>query len=94
MSDNDLTGNSYVTSDGRVVFVTTGISGGRSWFTGYRLPNGSLRRFTSPHLPLRPTMSLAQKDLNKLRMMRGWLRLETVKIIEQCAADLRRAGFG
>ena len=54
----------YLDADGRSLFVSDGISSGRSWGTFYRKPSGSLARVKSPKLPMRPTASEAQADLD------------------------------
>jgi hypothetical protein len=48
---------------GRVLFVSDGISGGKTWGTYYRKPSGSLKRLVSKHLPLRTSRAAAEADL-------------------------------
>lgn len=48
----------------RTVFVSDGISQGTSWGTFFRTASGSLKRLTSPRLPMRPTKEEAQRDLD------------------------------
>lgn len=69
----------YVLDDGRVLFVTAGISRGiipelRRWFTCYMHRGGAewgLRRFKSPALPYRDTREEAQADLDRYAKKRG-----------------------
>ncbi len=61
----------YLTNDGRELFVTDGISGGRAWFTGYRAETGSTRRFKSPVLQCRKTREEAQADLDSYAKQKG-----------------------
>jgi len=49
----------------RILFVSDGISGGRSWATYYRKPSGSLARLKTPRLPLRASRAEAQADLDE-----------------------------
>ncbi len=53
----------YVTPDGRVLRVDSGISNGRTWSTYYRTRTGSLRRYKT--LPVRYTREAAQADLDE-----------------------------
>jgi len=54
----------YWLPDGRILFVDDGISKGKAWGTFYRVQQtGSLRRFKSPSLPMRPTQKCAEEDL-------------------------------
>lgn len=55
-----------------VVFVSDGISRGRSWGTFYRLPSGSLRRLVRKSLPMRVTRDEAQADLDAYAKEIGW----------------------
>ena len=52
----------YMTRDGRTLFVHSGISGGRTWSTYYRIRTGSLRRLKT--MPVRETREAAQADLD------------------------------
>jgi hemolysin-activating ACP:hemolysin acyltransferase len=61
----------------RVLFVSDGISGGRTWFTAWRKPSGSSRRFITPHLPQRKTRDEAQADLDRFALAR---RLKAVEV--------------
>ncbi len=63
----------YRDEDWRVLFVTDGISGGKSWFTGYRTDTGAIKRFTSPACPIRQTREEAQHDLDLIASRRGWI---------------------
>ena len=56
----------YCDFQGRVLFVSPGISGGDCWMTVYYKSNGiSTKRLVSPALPLRETKELAQADLDR-----------------------------
>jgi len=55
----------YRDKQGRILFVTDGISRGNVWFTGYRRPNGSIKRLAVAALPIRDTREEAQRDLDK-----------------------------
>lgn len=62
----------YVDRKGRILFVHDGISNGRWWATYYRLPNGSLKRYVSPHLPSRTNKADAQDNLDRYARRRRW----------------------
>jgi hypothetical protein len=65
----------YLDPKGRELFVSTGISGGKAFFTCYRRPTGSLRRYVSAELAVRPTEAGAQADLDQFARKR---RLEAL----------------
>lgn len=48
----------------RTIFVSDGISQGKSWGTFFWTATGSIKRLTSPKLPMRPTKEQAQADLD------------------------------
>jgi ParB/RepB/Spo0J family partition protein len=62
----------YLDDQGRELFVSDGISGGRTWGTYRRKPTGSLERVTSSALPLRPTRDRAQRDLDDRAGRKSW----------------------
>lgn len=61
----------YLMADGRELFVTDGFSEGRTWFTAYKAPTGSTRRYKSPALPCRRTREEAQANLDKYAQVKG-----------------------
>ncbi len=61
----------YLMADGRELFVTDGFSEGRTWFTAYKAPTGSTRRYKSPDLPCRRTREEAQADLDSYARKKG-----------------------
>lgn len=69
----------YLDKRGRVLFVSDGISRGRTWFTAYRLRTGGRQRFKSPVLPLRQTREEAQADLDAHARTHG---LESVEVYD------------
>ncbi|MBE3131536.1 MAG: hypothetical protein IMZ54_12590 [Acidobacteria bacterium] len=62
----------YGDKNGHELFVSDGLCDGRLFGTFYRKPSGSLRRYTSPALPMQPTAELAQADLDAYARKRGW----------------------
>jgi ribosomal protein L13 len=56
--------NAYRDKTGRVLFVSDGISDGRSWGVFYRKPSGGLKRVVSKYLPMVATRQEAQRNLN------------------------------
>jgi ParB/RepB/Spo0J family partition protein len=56
---------------GRALFVSDGISQGKSWATYWRKASGSLARLRSPNLPERVTREEAQDDLDTWAEARG-----------------------
>jgi len=65
-------GDCYRDQQGRILFVSDGISCGKLWTTFYRKPNGSLKRYKSPRLlPLRRTRIQAQRDLDAFAILRN-----------------------
>jgi hypothetical protein len=65
----------YLDPQGRELFVSDGIGGGKAFFTCYRRPTGSLKRYVSPELAVRPTEAEAQADLDRFARKR---RLEAL----------------
>ncbi|OGS01438.1 MAG: hypothetical protein A2V88_13995 [Elusimicrobia bacterium RBG_16_66_12] len=63
----------YIDYQGRELFICSGISCMRAWTTYYRKPSGSLKRVTSPCLPIRENPKQAQDDLD-LWAQRGGLQ--------------------
>lgn len=61
----------YRDKQGRILFVTDGISRGNVWFTGYRRPNGATKKLTTAALPVRDTREEAQRDLDKYARAKG-----------------------
>lgn len=61
----------YLMADGRELYVTDGFSEGRTWFTAYKAPTGSTRRYKSPDLPCRRTREEAQADLDSYARKKG-----------------------
>lgn len=54
----------YFNRQGRIIFVSDGISGSRAWFTCFRKSSGSLKRVVTPALPERWNRDDAQADLD------------------------------
>jgi len=53
-------------------FVSQGIGSGTDlWMTFTRRPSGSLRRVSSPYLPMRETREEAERDLDKWLSMKA-----------------------
>ena len=55
----------YIDNEGRVLFVSDGISDAKTWATYRRRPSGSLQRVKSSRLKLRLTREAAQADLDR-----------------------------
>lgn len=64
-------GSRCYASQGRILFVHDGISDGRTFATFWRPRPWTLRRFKSPHLPLRKTREEAQADLDRYAAEHG-----------------------
>jgi hypothetical protein len=62
--------NYFDPKNDRVIFISDGISDGRQFGTFYRKRNGSLKRFVSPHLPMRKKKCDAQIDLDKYAVIK------------------------
>ena len=67
-----MNGSTYRDNQGRLLFVSAGISDGTIWGTYYQKPTGSLRRVCSPSLPLRPSRETAEQDLLFYALERGF----------------------
>lgn len=65
----------YKNKQGQVLFVSPGL-GGDNFATYTRKPNGSLKRFRSPLLPVRKDREQAEEDLVK------YARLTKLKKVE------------
>lgn len=61
----------YSDFQGRVLYVSPGLTNGSTWMTVYAKPNGSLKRVKSKWLPLRETREEAQADLDRYAEERG-----------------------
>jgi hypothetical protein len=58
---------------GRELFVSDGISSGKTWMTCYCVPgSGGTHRLKSPSLPLRSTREEAQRDLDQYAARKGF----------------------
>lgn len=67
----------YYDENGALVFVSSGISGGRVWMTvRQKPPRTGTHRVKSPALPLRPTPEEAQSDLDAYALKRNWHEAE------------------
>ena len=55
-----------------VLYVSDGISNGATWFTAYRMLNGSERRLKRLALPCRTTAEEAEDDLREYASKKGW----------------------
>lgn len=62
----------YRDKQGRILFVSGGISSGKSWMTCYRKPSGSLKRVVSANLPLRDRRDQAEADLREYATKNGF----------------------
>lgn len=64
----------YLDDQDRLVFVSTGISGGDTvqWAAYRRKLNGCLQRIKTKFLPLRATQAEAQTDLDVYANKKGW----------------------
>lgn len=61
----------FMTRDGRKLFICDGISGGRFWGTFFKKANGSLARFKTASLPMRPKKRDAEADLQRYAEANG-----------------------
>ena len=78
----------FVRPDGTVLFVSDGISNGRSWFTCYRKSTGSRARYKSPRLPERALRRDAVRDLIAVAQANGWKAAEVCEICGEPTAQL------
>lgn len=62
----------YLDDMGKIVKVSSGISGGSSWMSFRVKKSGSLQRVKSKLLPERDTREEAQKDLDRYAGKIGW----------------------
>ena len=60
----------YRDAQGRLLFVSDGISGGEAWGTFYRKPSGALKRYRG--LEMRDEHEEAERDLDTYARLRGW----------------------
>jgi hypothetical protein len=67
----------YRLPDGRILFISDGISNGRCWFTATRIPDGSVKRFLRTALPTRLTYAAAQADLDEYAASEGLQNLSS-----------------
>ena len=67
-----MNGSTYRDNQGRLLFVSAGISDGTIWGTYFRKPTGSLKRVCSPSLPLWLCRDDAEKDLLFYALERGF----------------------
>jgi len=65
-----MRGDQYRAPDGRVMFVSSGISGGRTWGTYWRKPTGSLKRYRG--IKCVSTCQAAQEVLDAYAKMKNW----------------------
>ena len=61
----------YRDKQGRVLYVSDGISRGEIWFTAYRKASGATKRLCVAALPIRDTRQEAQADLDRYAAERG-----------------------
>jgi len=61
----------FVTRDGRKLFVCDGLTSGRYWGTFFKKANGSLARFKTANLPMRPKKRDAEEDLRRYAEVNG-----------------------
>lgn len=61
----------YLYIQGKVLFVSPGLTNGTTWMTCYQKDNGALRRVKSKFLPLRDCREKAQADLDRWARERG-----------------------
>lgn len=66
--------SSYRDENGRVYFVSDGISQGEFWGTFYRSGTGSLRRYRG--LPMREDKRQAEEDLKLYAAARKWIEVK------------------
>ena len=60
----------YSDAQGRLMFVSDGISGGQSWGTFFRKPSGALKRYRG--LEMRDERKEAEADLERYARLHGW----------------------
>lgn len=65
--------DTYIDENGRLIFVSPGISSGNVWITVYQKnPRGGTHRLKSKALPQRKTQAEAQADLDAYAKAKGW----------------------
>lgn len=72
----------YIDDMGKLVKVSSGISGGKVWMTCRVKKSGALQRIKSKLLPERNTQAEAEEDLDRYAEKMGWPLIEEAIPVE------------